>query len=154
VYVLQKDNRQPILVAIHHEASRLFGAVYIQHAAELIWPLRWTDPMMLVGNDTDRKSAEARRAADERLAEFRFVLVKGIGIEQTGQHVADFVIAMRILGENFMQMDDIARGRLALITSKRRCRQCVVWPHSGRKPAQALDTRFIIDIAVIDCPAH
>ena len=65
VDVLQENDRQPVLIAIHHEPGGLFGAVDVQHAAELIGPVGRPHAMMLIGDDADGKAADPRRAADE-----------------------------------------------------------------------------------------
>ena len=52
--------------------------------------------MLLVGHDADRKAAEPRRAANERLAVLGFVLVEGAGVDERGEHVAHFEIVAAV----------------------------------------------------------
>ena len=69
VHVLQEDDRQPVLVAVHDEAGGLLGAVDVEHAAELERPVGRPHAMVLIGDDADRetrRSAPCRRPASGR----------------------------------------------------------------------------------------
>src|SRR5262249_53723970 len=66
--ILEKDDWQPILVAVHDKAGGLFGAIDVEHAAKLERPVGGANPVALAGDDADGESAESSRAADEGLA--------------------------------------------------------------------------------------
>ncbi len=89
------------MIAVHHKPRGFLGTIDIQHAAKLIRPIGRPHSMTLIGNNADRKSAQPRRAADQRLAELRFVFVESVFIDKAIQHVAHFVFAVEVGSENF-----------------------------------------------------
>ena len=113
------------------------------------------------------KSAEPRRAADQRLAEFGLVFVEGACIEQTVQHVAHFVLAVEPagrfggcrhvskVGRVSPRRDSASRRDAATCTrAKRRRRHRIIRSHRRRQPTQPFQARFIVRIAIINRAAH
>src|SRR5690606_36803060 len=92
VNVLQKYDRQPLLVAGHHKPGGLVGAIDIDHAAKLDRPLGRPHLAMLVGDDADRKSADAGLPTDQRLPIFGLVFIPTASIDQAGYQVPHVVL--------------------------------------------------------------
>ncbi len=93
VDVVQEDQGDQVLIAVHDEAGRFLRALGIDDAADLD-PFRPADgPMatrlilvdLLVGDDADRVAADARIAAKNGPAEIRLVLVELASDRQGGR---------------------------------------------------------------------
>ena len=77
-HILEENDRQPGLIAVHDEARGLVGAVGINDAAHLDAGLLRAHLVALVGDDADRMAADARVGRDERFAVVGFVFVERI----------------------------------------------------------------------------
>ena len=91
VHVMEKNQRNQILVAVHDEARRFLRRFGIDHATELdplvAFVVRSLRVQFLVGDDSHGESANARIAADQRLAIFRLVFVEAAAIEHARQNL-------------------------------------------------------------------
>ncbi len=93
VHILQKQDRRPSLVAVHHKAGGFLGGVVIDHAAELQPRFRRMHRMMLARDHAHRKPAQLGVSANQRAAVLGLVFLKTARIDQAIEHVSDFIRA-------------------------------------------------------------
>src|SRR5262249_30285767 len=100
VYILEENDRQAGLIAVHDEAGGLVGAIDIDDAAVLDRSGRRLAALLLVGDDTDGDAAEPAVAADHRLAVVRLVFVERRIIEDAREDIVDivFFVGMKHVG--------------------------------------------------------
>ena len=88
VDVVQKDQRNQVLVAVHDEARGFFGALGVDDAAEFDALFAGVAGLglrrFLVGDDADGDSADAGVAADEGAAVVGAVFVELAAVDDTG----------------------------------------------------------------------
>ena len=95
VDVMQEDERNQVLIAVHDEARRLFRTLGINHAAELnpLFPrlagMRLVG--LLVGDDPYREATDPAISAKHRLAVIRLVFVEFRTVDQPGNHLVHVV---------------------------------------------------------------
>lgn len=97
--ILQKDERNPLLVTVHHEARRFIRRIRINHAAHLHLAFCRLHHRPLVCNDADGPSIYSRIAGDDRFAIIGFVVVDFAAIDQAGDNFVH-IIRLRSLGWN------------------------------------------------------
>ena len=96
VDVLEKEDRQSALIAIHDEASGLVGAVHIDDAAVLERPLRRPAALMLIGHHADRSAANPGESRYDRAAVFLAKFVERARVYDTRQQIPCFVLAVAV----------------------------------------------------------
>ena len=116
VDVVQKDQRDQILIAIHDEAGRLLRALGIDDAADLnafgAGCRAHGDGLILVGlligDNADGVAADARIAAQNGAAEVRLVFVELAAVDEARNHLAH-VVDVACAGRGIQQAVDISR---------------------------------------------
>ena len=103
-------------------------------AAELELAVGRFDAMPLIGDDADRKAAEPGGAANEGLAKLGLVLVEGVGINDTGEDLADFVIAARIGFDQVVQIAASPRRFCGRMPHEWMWRRGIIRPLSAGQP--------------------
>ena len=93
-YVLEKNDRQSGLIAIHDEPRGFVGAVGINDAAHLDARFFRAHLMALIGDDPDRMAADPRIGGDERLAVVGLVFIERIRVDDRGEQIARIVLLL------------------------------------------------------------
>src|SRR6201999_1438280 len=104
VDVVQENQRDAVLVAVHDEACGLFGGFSVDDAAELDAFLIGTarkrgDVLFLIGDDADGPAANARVSAQNGLAVFGAVFLELAGVDDTGDDFAHVILLAGIVGK-------------------------------------------------------
>ena len=120
VHVVQEDQRNHVLVAVHDEARGLLGAFGIDDAAELDAPVALMIDLLhvqlLVGHDADGIAADARVAAQQRLAILGLVLVEVAAVDNARDDLAHVVLRGRIAVEDSVKLlRGVQRGSRACL---------------------------------------
>src|SRR5208282_3081357 len=90
VYVVEKNERDKILVAVHDEAGGLFGGLGVDDAAELDAFVAFMVGLLrvefLIGDDAYGEASDASVAADQRFAVLGLVFVEAAFVYDTRQN--------------------------------------------------------------------
>src|ERR1700688_2530594 len=105
VYVVQKNQRDAVLVAVEDEAGGFFGGFGINHAAEfdafLVGAAReGMDVFFLVRDDADGPATDARVAAEQGFAVLGAIFVELAGVHDAGDDVTHVVLLAGVGGED------------------------------------------------------
>ena len=105
VHVVQKNQRDEVLIAVEDEARGFFGGFGVDHAAEFDALLVGAAGLglhvfFLVGDDTDGPAADARVAAEDRLAVFGAIFFEFAAVHDARDDFAHVVLLGGIAGEN------------------------------------------------------
>src|SRR5579875_689039 len=105
VYVVEENQRDKVLVAIHDKPRGLLRCICINHAAEL-HPLfsafvrDGLDGFLLIGDNAHCPAADSRVAAQERLAVLGAVFVKPAAVHYARNDLPHIVLSGGLAGEN------------------------------------------------------
>src|SRR5205807_10014782 len=84
-HILEKKNREPDMITIHHKACVFVGAVLINDATHLD-PFRLGAHLQtMTGDDADRTTADSRISCYQSLAVISFVFIERIGVDDSGK---------------------------------------------------------------------
>ena len=102
IYIMKKDQRDTVLIAIEDEARGFFSGLRVNHAAELDALLirTWRERphmLLLIGDDADGPASDACISAEKRFAVFGAVLFKLAAID-------DVILFGRFLGKNAVNL--------------------------------------------------
>src|SRR5207249_6578527 len=109
--ILEKDNRQACLIAVHYKTRRLISAVRINDAAHLNSLFLGPDLQTLVGNDPYGSPIDARVRSYDSLAIVGLVFVHRVFVADRGNQVARIVIFLTIEADQIINRARIL-GRL------------------------------------------
>src|SRR5436309_2953976 len=76
VQVLEENDGDARLIAVHDETGGFVGGVHVDHAAELQFATGRLATLPLIGDDAYRRAAEPAVSAYQRRAKFRLVFVE------------------------------------------------------------------------------
>src|SRR4029077_13590652 len=112
VDIVQKDQRDAVLIAIEDEARRLLGRFGIDDTAEFDALLiraasQRLNVFFLIRDDADGPSTDAGVATEQRLAIFGAVFFKLASVDDARDDFAHVVLLAGVVGEGAV---DFARG--------------------------------------------
>ncbi len=151
VYVVEKDERDQALVAVHDEASGLLGGLGVNNAAELdalvAFMVSLVRVKFLIGNNADGEASDASIPADQRFPILGLVLVKAAFIHNAREN---FFHVVRARGRGIVSAVDLfglhrwLHGLFAIPE-----RLAAVTPFFNQR-TDAGDTRLVIRLAKVD----
>ena len=150
VDVVQKNQGNQILVAVHDEARRFLSRLGINHSAKLYPPFALVRDgllmRLLVGHNPHREAADARVTAEQRFAVIRFVFVEAAAVHQARQNLFHVVRACGIGFVDPINLLSRIERRLGFLAIKGRGAPISQLFHQR---ADAYQATFIVGLAVV-----
>ena len=155
VDIVEKDQRDQILIAVHDEARCLLCRLGINHAAKFNSLASFVVGLLgvhfLIGDNAYGKPANARVSTDHGLAVFRLILIEAAAINDSRQHLLHVI---RTRGRGIVDTINLLGGerrrfRLLAIPG----RETAVTPFFDQR-ADARDAGFIRRLAIIHRAAN
>src|SRR6266481_5432229 len=155
VDVVQKNERDAVLVAVHDEAGGFFGGLGVDHAAEFdaflvgVWGVGG-DVFFLIGDDAHGPAAHAGIAAQQGFSIFGAIFLEFAAVHQACDDFAHVVLLGGIAGKDSVELvDGVER-----LFEARVAEDWGIWrAHFVYQGANSFQARFIVGFAEIHSAA-